>query len=64
MYVLLVVSFHCWRSLAHIDIVIEHNEREKEERSFVLFNSFFPPIHLSFALVDNDDGAALYHRRK
>jgi hypothetical protein len=64
MYVLLVVSFHCWRSLAHIDIVIEHNEREKEERSFVLFNSFFPPIHLSFALADNNNAAAAPYRRK
>ncbi len=35
LYRAMCVSFHCCRSLAHIDIVIQHNEKEKEERSFV-----------------------------
>lgn len=46
----------------YVDIVIEYNEKEKE-RSFALFIIFFPPIHLSFALVNNDDGAAALHCR-
>jgi hypothetical protein len=65
LYRAMYVSFHCCRSLAHIDIVIEHNEKEKGERNIVLFIIFlFPPIHLSFALVNNDDGAAALYRRK
>jgi hypothetical protein len=32
LYRAMYVSFHCCRSLAHTDIVIEHNEKEKGER--------------------------------
>jgi hypothetical protein len=39
-------------------------KKKKREKLRVLFIIFFPPIHLAFALVNNDDGAAAPYRRK